>query len=241
MDRPRIIAIETSGRAGSVAIASGPDLVSEAAFTADREHARDLIPMLDDLLVMHGWTPASIEHCYLSVGPGSFTGLRVAVTFARHLALATGAKLCAVPTLDVIARNALSLAQPAERLAVILDAKSQRVFGALYDLVDGEYLRTQGPLHVPPADLLRDAAGMAVTGEGVRYHEAAIRAAGATILDPTMSPPNAKHVHYIGWKMALRNEFAPPETLIPLYVRRPDAELMWEKRMRDKANAADQS
>ncbi|MBK8269572.1 MAG: tRNA (adenosine(37)-N6)-threonylcarbamoyltransferase complex dimerization subunit type 1 TsaB [Planctomycetes bacterium] len=116
MPEPRIIAIETSGRSGSVAIAEGPRLIQEAEFAADQEHARDLLPLIDSLFQVHEWTPASVEQCHVSIGPGSFTGLRVAVTFARHFALATGAKICAVPTLDVIAMNALKIQPPPEAI-----------------------------------------------------------------------------------------------------------------------------
>ena len=117
-----IIAVETSGRRGSVAIALGPDLVGRCEFSADMQHARDLLPEMDRLFREHQWRPADVDQCYLSIGPGSFTGLRVAVAFARHFALATSARVCAVPTLDVIAENCRGIEQPPEHLAVVLDA-----------------------------------------------------------------------------------------------------------------------
>ena len=97
----RIIAVETSGRKGSVALAAGPLVVATRTFATNVEHARELLPSVDSLVHEQGWTPRSLTQCHLSIGPGSFTGLRVAVTFARLLATASDVRICAVPTLDV--------------------------------------------------------------------------------------------------------------------------------------------
>src|SRR5712671_4542595 len=95
MKDEKIIAIETSSRVGSVALAEGPRLVAERTFetqtepaTADLRHGRELIPTLSALCREQGWRPSDISQCHVSIGPGSFTGLRVAVTFARTAALA---------------------------------------------------------------------------------------------------------------------------------------------------------
>ena len=91
----RIIAVETSGRKGSVAIAAGPTVLASRTFATNVEHARELLPSVDILAREQGWTPQSITQCYLSIGPGSFTGLRVAVAFARMLAAAGNVRICA--------------------------------------------------------------------------------------------------------------------------------------------------
>lgn len=231
MPEPRIIAIETSGRSGSVAIAEGPRLIQEAEFAADQEHARDLLPLIDSLFQIHEWTPASVEQCHVSIGPGSFTGLRVAVTFARHFALATGAKICAVPTLDVIAMNALRIQPPPMQLAVILDAKRNQVFGSVFRLEGNSYRSLKGPVTIEPAELLKACgSSVAVLGEGVPYHMHALRDAGVTLLDSEVWRPRAARVHHLGWQLAQAGRFTPSNELVPFYVRRPEAEELWEKR-----------
>lgn len=236
MSRPRILAIETSGRRGSIALALGEALALESAFATDAEHARDLLPTADALCRKLGspffdevsQTPC-MDHCYVSIGPGSFTGLRVAVTFARHLALAIDVKIVAVPTLDVIAENARSLSNPPDRLAVVLDAKRKQVFGALYVLRAGRYERLKGPLLASPTELL--AGGhWSVIGEGVTYHREAIDAVGAVELEESLWWPRAAMVHRIGWPLAQAGTFTPAHELVPLYVRRPEAEELWEQR-----------
>ena len=150
MHDSRIIAIETSSASGSVAIGQGPRINAERSFSTQTQHARELLPTLALLYQENGWRAGEVEECYLSIGPGSFTGLRVAVTFARHLALATGARLCPVPTLDVIAANALELPQPPARLAVILDAKRSQVFGAIFSFSGNAYRADGSPRLIEP-------------------------------------------------------------------------------------------
>ncbi|MBX3396982.1 MAG: tRNA (adenosine(37)-N6)-threonylcarbamoyltransferase complex dimerization subunit type 1 TsaB [Phycisphaerae bacterium] len=231
MNTTKIIAIETSGRCGSVALAEGPTLLEEALFAADQEHARDLLPIIDRLTRNQGWHPDHINHCYVSIGPGSFTGLRVAVTFARHLAMTTGAKICDVPTLDVVARNGLDLKPVPNQLAVVLDAKRRQVFGAIYELEGDGYRRAIGPLLIEPAALLATVTReLVVVGEGVPYHEAALRAGGVIIGESAAWRPRAAQVHRLGWNAAQRGQFTASNELVPMYVRRPEAEEIWEKR-----------
>lgn len=260
MNKLSILAVETSSRSGSIALADGPDLLAESAFTADQEHARDLLPVIDALLKAHHWTPASIQACCISIGPGSFTGLRVAVTFARHLALTVGAKLCAVPTLDVIAAGALRMDSPPQRLAVILDAKSRRVFGAIYERQantdegksgadkrksgsgaghTGEYACATGSVLMEAGAFLAQCPlADAVMGEGVTYHEQAVRDSGIAVVDPSLWPPRAANVHRLGWRLIEAGDFTAPENLVPLYVRRPEAEEVWERKHAQSNNAS---
>ncbi|MBN2562554.1 MAG: tRNA (adenosine(37)-N6)-threonylcarbamoyltransferase complex dimerization subunit type 1 TsaB [Phycisphaerae bacterium] len=231
MTEDKIIAIETSGRRGSVALARGPDLVAEYTFPTMREHARELIPTLDRLCREQGWAPADLDQCHLSIGPGSFTGLRVAVTFARHLALAVGARIIAVPTLDVIAENCAAVDAPPPHLAVILDAKRRQVFAAVYERDAGTYRRIVEPCLIEPGRLFAGApAPIAVIGEGVAYHRDAIDASGVSILDDSLWWPRAANVHRIGWRLAQQGRFTPARELVPFYLRRPEAEELWEKR-----------
>jgi tRNA threonylcarbamoyladenosine biosynthesis protein TsaB len=231
MNNDIIIAIETSGRRGSVALAVGPRLLAEREFPTQVEHARELLPALDSLCKDHDCAPADIQQCYVSIGPGSFTGLRVAATFARHLALATGARLCAIPTLDVIAENCTGLRPPPPHVAALLDAKREQVFAALFCFADGAYRPLGDPQLIGPTGLLANAPRpITVIGEGITYHREAVEAAGVEIADSSLWWPRAASVYKLGWALAQKGLFTPPERLVPCYVRRPEAEELWEKR-----------
>jgi len=147
--KPLILAVETSSRIGSVAIALGEQILAEAAFSGPMRHSAELFPAIRSLLDRFSRKPQEIDHIYISVGPGSFTGLRIAVTMAKAMHLANPpqrTKIVAVDTLDVIAANAIDLtaenpvqassderreASP-EKIAAIIDAKRGQFFIAVY-------------------------------------------------------------------------------------------------------------
>ena len=141
-----ILAIETSGRIGSVALADGEKLLAETTFTGPMRHSAEIFPAISDLLKRFSKKPEQIEHIYISIGPGSFTGLRIAATIAKIMHLANDAKIVTVDTLDVIAANVITThhltnhrsssdehrVSSIETIATILDAKRGQFFIALY-------------------------------------------------------------------------------------------------------------
>ncbi len=168
-NNPLILAVETSGRLGSVALAQGDKLLSESHFSGPMRHSAEIFPAITDLLSKFDKKPEQIEQVYISAGPGSFTGLRIAVTFAKTLALANGARIIAVDTLDVIAANVTGftaeVAENAEkkinknnlcdlcglsgeffRLATILDAKRGQFFIAVYEKTPDPRPKTSDPI-----------------------------------------------------------------------------------------------
>ena len=104
--KPLVLAVETSSRIGSAAIALGEKILAETAFSAPIRHSAEIFPAISDILERFSRKPDQIEQIHISVGPGSFTGLRIAVTLAKTMHLANAAKIVAVDTLDVIAANA---------------------------------------------------------------------------------------------------------------------------------------
>ena len=104
--KPLVLAVETSSRIGSVVIALGEKILDEAIFSAPIRHSAEIFPALSNILDRFCRKPDQIEQVHISVGPGSFTGLRIAVTLAKTMHLANAAKIVAVDTLDVIAANA---------------------------------------------------------------------------------------------------------------------------------------
>ncbi len=104
--KPLVLAVETSSRIGSVVIALGENILDEATFSAPIRHSAEIFPALSNILDRFCRKPGQIDQVHISVGPGSFTGLRIAVTLAKTMHLANAAKIVAVDTLDVIAANA---------------------------------------------------------------------------------------------------------------------------------------
>lgn len=140
-----ILAIETSSRVGSVALASGSELLGRTTFTAPMQHSAEIMPAIVELLRRSSHNPSDLEQVHVSIGPGSFTGLRIAVAAAKAMHLANGARIVAVDSLDAIATNVKdapfdeafqSISQESSvpcRLAALLDAKRGQFFTAVYE------------------------------------------------------------------------------------------------------------
>lgn len=211
-------------------------LIEMVGFSADKRHAVELLPTVDAVCRRHGWEPDAIDEVYVSSGPGSFTGLRVGITFSRTLAMATGAKVVAAPTLEVIAQNAAAFRPegrpgPPERVAVVLDAKRKQVYGALFGWASGRYGPLTPPTLGPVSVLLAGSERpLWVMGEGVPYHRAAIDDQGVEIVPEEFWPARAEHVYHVGGNMAAAGKYTDFRSLIPHYIRRPEAEEVWEQR-----------
>jgi tRNA threonylcarbamoyladenosine biosynthesis protein TsaB len=248
--KPLILAIETSGRTGSVTIAIGEQMLAEAVFSQPTKHSAEVFPAIQSLLERFDRQPKEIEHVYVSVGPGSFTGLRIAVTLAKMMNLTNAAKLVAVDTLDVIAANATDYVNEKnnqlDQIATILDAKRGQFFIALYRRLSkstdahNQQLATkngQGDTKhrtwgkIFPDSLLTASQFLEtcadsnrstwLLGEGLLYYEDKFKAEGIRFLDKQYWNPHAAKVHLLGWEKASAGRFAEPLKLQPTYLRTP--------------------
>src|SRR5262249_57410856 len=96
--QPRLLLIETSSRAGLVALAEGGRLLGQRQLEEARRHARDLAPAVRDLLAGQNWRARDLHAVVVSRGPGSYTGLRVGIMSAKALAYAAGCELLDIRT-----------------------------------------------------------------------------------------------------------------------------------------------
>ena len=228
----RGLALETSGRIGSVAAVLDGAVVAEEEFAHGLQNAAQILPIIDRLTRAQAWTPRDLNEVYLSVGPGSFTGLRIAVTLAKTLAMATGVKLVAVPSVRVLAENA---PDEARHVIIVLDAKRGQIFTARFERVAGKWVeREPAKLDSLTAMLARAPRPVHLLGEGIPYHEKFIDRdeAGVLVAPPELARARASVVAEIGYGMARGGEFADAQRLTPIYIRRPEAEEKYEERKR---------
>jgi tRNA threonylcarbamoyladenosine biosynthesis protein TsaB len=244
--KPLILAIETSGRTGSAAMALGEDNLGEVCFSGPPQdglrqmrHSAEIFPAVQKLLERFSREPKEIEHIYVSAGPGSFTGLRIAVALAKIMHLANAAKVVAVDTLDVIAANADDYIKEEKakgiiQIATILDAKRGQFFIAAYQneqvrtgtAYAGVWKKTLPDCLMTAEQFLENFTGQSqsiwLLGEGLVYHKDKFEADGIRFLNERYWSPRAGKVHLLGWQKALTGQFADPLTLQPTYLRRPD-------------------
>ena len=222
-----VLAIETSGRIGGVALVRDQGVVAEIRFERGMEHGRVLVQKLDDLCRAHGLAPqGDVDVVAVSCGPGSFTGLRIGITCAKSLAFASGARVVAVGSFDAMAQNA---PKEATTVCTCLDAKRGDVYFSIFR-GEGEGLaRVRGPEVGKPVDVAAMLDRPAwVLGDAARYHADAFQQDGILVAPESMWAVRPGVVGLLGEAMAQRGEFAEPTGLAPLYLRRPEAE---EKRL----------
>jgi tRNA threonylcarbamoyladenosine biosynthesis protein TsaB len=213
------IAIETTCRRGGLALGIGGELRDAIAFDADARHAATLVSRLAELLRRARRRPADLAELYVSVGPGSFTGTRVAATVARTLGqMLPALRLVAVDTMTAVAEGAANLDW--RHLGVVLDARQGAICGRLFAR-GAEGARPSGPPAVIAPDELLAAAPrpLLLTGEGLGYHDLA--GEGVSLAPPARWLPTPEAVWRIGRAMAARGQVVDYRRLLPVYVRRP--------------------
>jgi tRNA threonylcarbamoyladenosine biosynthesis protein TsaB len=220
----RVLAIETATLAGGVALIEGERVVGSVVLNIALTHSERLMSMVDRLLVDCGWNLGRLDGLAVSVGPGSFTGLRVGIAGVKGLALASGLPVAAVPTLD-----ALAAALPFARAPVcpVLDARKGEVYASLYRWADDTMTRIWDYLALPPATLasrlepplilLGDAA------EACLAHMAP--GAEVSLAPPAQRLPSPALVAQLGRERLEAGRAAPVDDLVPIYLRPSEAEL----------------
>jgi tRNA threonylcarbamoyladenosine biosynthesis protein TsaB len=228
---PLVLAVETSGRAGSASLAHGPKLIDSIHFTGPMRHSAELFTSIDRLISKAEYTPKDIEQIYISYGPGSFTGIRIAVTLAKTLNFANGTKIVAVDTLDVVRANVMDYLRENKthigRIGTIIDAKREQFFIAVFENIEGRWIKTHNDSLMDAAEFVRHFGDpnkpIWLLGEGLVYYAHLFAANGIHLLEKKYWPATAEKVHMLGWEMACRNQFADPMKLAPNYLRGPDA------------------
>ncbi len=227
-----VLALDTTNRAGSVALVNRGAVVGEIAGDPSRNYGERLPRDLMRVLAEAATPLEAVDLLAVAAGPGSFTGLRVGIAAMQGLAMATGRKIVPVSALDALAVAGANSEADVPAWAAWIDAQRGEVFASLYDSSGARLLL--GPSALAPMATLDEwsstLAGITPVfiGDGAIRHEAAIRerfGAGTRILAP---PPLAG---VIGRLAAAAPERAVlPHAVVPIYIRRPDVELARSRR-----------
>jgi tRNA threonylcarbamoyladenosine biosynthesis protein TsaB len=221
----KLLALETATLAGGAALLEDGRLVGESRLNIALTHSERLMAVVDRLLQDCGWPAASLDALAVSVGPGSFTGLRVGAATAKGLALALEIPVAPVPTLDALAATLPFADAP---VCPILDARKHEVYCSLFRWTGAGMARQWDYLALPPEALAaRLEAPVIVLGDGVpscRPHLARL-GAGVREAAPVQSLPSPAVVGALGHAILSAGGGIPAERLAPLYLRPSEAEL----------------
>jgi len=230
-----ILGIETATRTGGVAVVSEEGVLAEYTLNIEVAHAERLMSTVERVLKDTGLTLSAIDGFGVSIGPGSFTGLRIGLATVKGLAFTTGKPVAAVPTLKALAWR---IPFPACPVCPLLDARKQQVYAALYRRESDTIVEMMPETVIALPDLTRAITGdVLFTGEGARLFAREIRDlfAGRAHLAPLSAlVPSAASVAEIAHRMIAEGLQAAPDEVTPKYIRRPEAEVAWEKRQRSR-------
>jgi tRNA threonylcarbamoyladenosine biosynthesis protein TsaB len=231
-----LLAIDTSGRQGSIALARAGEPVAEGgdfelieiAPLVGGTFSAQLIPQISDLLSRNGFMKSAIGAFAVASGPGSFTGLRIGLAAVKALAEVLGKPIAAVSLLEVCVVT--SGAQG--KIMAALDAGRSEVYVGEYEIpaCAGQAPREQVPREQVPrehiltrTEFLAQARGRTVVTPDSALAEAA-GAAGLEFL--ALAPISAADVARLGWHKVESGETVGPEQLEANYIRRTDAEIL---------------
>jgi tRNA threonylcarbamoyl adenosine modification protein YeaZ len=219
-DRQYSLAIETSSRAGSIALGCDQTLIEHVDLPQPKRHRVELMPTIDQLCRKHQVRPGDLGEVAINIGPGSFTGLRIAVTTAKMLAMTLGIKVVAADATQVIAAGVDSDTAP--HLAVCLATRQDTFYCGLFEqhgkgwqLCDDAKVMTVEQL------LANTSRPLAMVGEGCPEIPAT---EGIVLIDP----PSLRAADL--WRITRGRACCDPLTLSPIYAHPPQAQSQWDQR-----------
>ena len=220
-----LLAFETATDVCSVALLQSGTLVAHATLYQPRMHAEQLVPLADHLLERTAVARAELDAIAVSMGPGSYTGLRIGVSTAKGLALALDAALIGVPTLEALAASVHPYAAPGDVACALLDARRDEVYAAAYQLT-GDGLAPFAPTSARSVDALPDWLDAVdgrcwLVGDGGAKAAPSFRDAGMAVhvLPPDEHPPAAAWVARRAWPRLLRDATEEVVAFEPYYLK----------------------
>ena len=238
-----LLALETATSICSTAL-WGPDgCIAEASLHEPRKHAEMLAPMICELSSAAGVALMDVDTIAVSAGPGSYTGLRIGVSTAKGLAMATGARLVAVPSLEALAVSALPQARAEEYIAAAFPSRREDVYMAVFRVDDSGTYRGRGAASftrefddaamsaAAAAELMTELGAIDeqrvwLVGEGagrIEQHLSDETIAYAYRLSPSTHHPTGAMVARLGWQRRKSGAFEDVFSFEPFYLRASSA------------------
>ena len=213
----KVLSFDTSSTALSVAVLENEKVMAETLINIKKNHSISLMPTIDFLMQSIGWQPNDLNRIVVAHGPGSYTGLRVAVATAKMLAYSLGIELVGVSSLlALIEEHRTGLIIP------IMDARRQNVYAGFYK--DGESVAPER--HMPLSEVLDFAKGyseVCFVGETLTFEETIRQELPKASIHTTL--PSATRIGRIG--LSLEPEVI--DSFVPHYLKRVEAEENWLK------------
>ena len=216
----KILAVDTSSAICSVALLDDDKLIDEINLDNGRTHSENLMPLVDEIIRKNDLAVNDIEFIACCVGPGSFTGIRIGVSSIKAIAEVLKVKLAQVTSLETLAANV----ENEETIVSLIDARNNQVYCGIFDK---EYNLKEEAL----ADDINEAInhikqynGVVITGNGIEVHRELLEKELINVKFAEENRQLAKNVGKIGYKKLKENAVENADTIIPIYLRKSQAE-----------------
>jgi tRNA threonylcarbamoyladenosine biosynthesis protein TsaB len=222
----RVLGIETSTMIAGVGLVEDDEVLVDLKFDVKVTYSEVLMPAIDTALKLAGLEVGDLDGFAVSIGPGSFTGLRIGLSTVKGLCFATGKPLAAVPSLDALASHSLFCRH---QVVPLLDAKKNELYAAIYDTTGGEVIRKSD---IWAIDVQRLAGKIdretLFVGPGVgpyRKELIDLLSQKAYFITGEQSTPGGASVARMGVKKLIGGQTEDVSRLEPMYIRKSEAEL----------------
>ena len=230
----KLLAVETATGCQSVALVDGPEVLARRDRDVVGHHAKYLVPTIDEVFKAAGCRLSDVQALAVSIGPGSFTGLRVGLATMMGFRMVTKVPLAAVPTLEAMAWN---LRGSKDLLCPVLKSRTGEVYWAFFQWQDTGLMKI-GEEQVGPLDkLARSMTQPAVIyGEGWQANRDELRRLFSSQQVPIQEGPaecmaaSAVSVALAGAECIEKNDIAG-YGISPRYIQRAEAEIMMDRRL----------
>ena len=229
-----VLGIETATLVAGVALINNEKVFSEHFINNRKTHSQNLMPMIKEVLTEGGISPQELGGIAVSVGPGSFTGLRIGMATAKALAQALNLPIVGVPTLDALANNLIGVHG---LVCPILDAKKSQVYTAIYNTEQGYVEPLSEHMAIDLEELVDRVKSfkqkVTFLGDGVPVFKNSLRELlgdNIAFANEVNALPRGASVAQLGLRLLEQNQGVNLLELQPFYIRRSEAEISWEKR-----------
>lgn len=220
----KILAVDTAAKTCSTAIVCGDAVLAETVLDRGKTHTRVLMKIIHDMFSAVGMRTSDIDGFAVTIGPGSFTGLRIGLSTVKGLAFAARKPIAGISTLDALAAP---FADAADLVCAMIDARRGEVYTALYRRTSSRLIIERPARAASPEQAIADVSGPALfVGDGALVYQDCIVAElgeNAIFAGPGHHVIRASAVGKLGMERITAGETVDALTLIPVYLRGSDA------------------
>jgi len=227
----KVLGIDTSTSCGAVGLIDDGEVLSDILLNIPVTHSERLLGAIEFVLREARCSIGDVDGWAISLGPGSFTGLRIGVSTVKGLAFATGKPVAGVSSLDALA----SQVSPTPYLICpILDARKKEVYTAFYRYEKGDSLRRHSDDQaLRPEDLVKKIKELTIfIGDGVRTYRDFLLYSLPSLATFPAAPLRVSHgstVAKLGFELLKKGEHLNVSTFSPIYIRPSEAEMKWQE------------